>query len=135
MYADDILLLSQSVTCMQNMLDICSIVSKTLDLKFNVKKSAVLRVGKRFNVKCCNLLLDSQVIPCAEEIKYLDIIIKSETVFNRSFSSAKIKFYRCFNAIYSKASFASEDILVNLSLTAYQLLLMLVRPCLRVNQM
>ena len=114
LYADDILLLSQSVSCMQHMLDICSDIAKVLDLKFNVKKSAVLRIAKRFNVKCSGLLLDGQVIPYVEEVKYLGVVLKRGLVFNRSFSSAKVKFYRCFNAIYSKAFFASEDVLVSL---------------------
>jgi len=114
LYADDILLLSQSVSCMQHMLDICSNIAKVLDLKFNVKKSAVLRIGKRFNVRCSVLLLDGQVIPYVEEVKYLGVVLKRGPVFDRSFSSAKVKFYRCFNAIYSKAFFAPEDVLVSL---------------------
>src|SRR6266516_2381632 len=58
LYADDILLLSQSVMCMQSMLDICRSVAKNLDLNFNVRKSAVIRIGTRFKLKCCDLLLD-----------------------------------------------------------------------------
>ncbi len=114
LYADDILLLSQSVSCMQDMLNICSVIARNLDLKFNVKKSTVLRIGKRFNVKCNDLLLDNQIIPFVEEIKYLGIFISCASKFKRSFCSAKIKFYRSFNAIYSKASYASEEVLVNL---------------------
>src|SRR6266516_5517638 len=60
------------------------------------------------------ILLDDQIIPFVEEIKYLGIFIKYGSKFKRSFYSAKIKFYRCFNAIYSKAQCASEDVLVNL---------------------
>ena len=71
LYADDILLLSQSVTCMQSMLNICSNVSKVLDLKFNVLKSALLRIGRRFNIKCSDVVLDGQIIPFVDEIKYL----------------------------------------------------------------
>jgi hypothetical protein len=42
LYADDIILLSQSVTCMQLMINVaCSIVD---DLLFNVTKSAVIRI-------------------------------------------------------------------------------------------
>ena len=77
LYADDILLLSQSVSCVQSMLDICSIISRNLDLNFNIKKSIVIRIGKRFNVKCKDLLLDGQIIPFVEEIKYLGIFIKN----------------------------------------------------------
>ena len=133
LYADDILLLSQSVSCMQSMLDICSDISKRLDLKFNVKKSAVLRIGKRFNIKCGDLLLGDQVIPFVEEIKYLGIVIMSGSKFTRSFCLSKLKFYRCFNAIYSKAANASEEVLVNL-LKSYCLPLVMyscesVSPC------
>jgi len=114
LYADDILLLSQSVMCMQSMLDICRNVAKNLDLNFNVRKSAVIRIGTRFKLKCCDLLLDGQVIPYVNEVKYLGVVLRSGFVFSRSFIGAKIKFYRSFNAIYSKASFATEDVLINL---------------------
>src|SRR3989442_6239013 len=99
---------------MQSMLNICSYVSKCLDLKFNVKKSSCMRIGKRFNIKCSKLLLDGVELPFVDEINYLGISIRNGTNFNRSFCATKAKFYRCFNAIYSKASFACEDVLVNL---------------------
>ena len=59
LYADDILLISQSLTCMQSMLNICSQLSKRLDLKFNVKKSAVLRIGRRYNIVISYYLMDN----------------------------------------------------------------------------
>ena len=96
------------------MLDICSGVAKNLDLLFNVNKSCIMRIGKRCNVKCCNLYLDGKIIAAVDEIKYLGISIQKCLNFSRSFCNAKIKFYRCFNSIYSKASFASEEVLINL---------------------
>src|SRR5437899_7401473 len=99
---------------MQSMLDLCSDVFKLLDLKFNVKKSAALRIGKRFNIKCSDLLLDGQVIPFVKEIKYLGIVITNSSKFMRSICVSKLKFYRCFNAIYCKASCASEEVIINL---------------------
>jgi len=114
LYADDILLLSQSVACMQAMLDICSRQSKHLDLQFNVVKSVVMRIGNRCNSKCCDVLLDDKKLPYVDEIKYLGIVIKKGRCFDRSFSSVKVKFFRCFNAIYSKSSYASEDVIINL---------------------
>jgi len=114
LYADDILLLSQSVSCMQIMLNICTKQSKCLDLKFNVVKSVVMRIGNRFNIKCCDVILDGQILPYAEEIKYLGIFIKKGRFFDRSLTSMKIKFYRCFNAIYSKSSYASEEVIISL---------------------
>src|SRR3989441_9687625 len=120
LYADDILLLSQSVTCMQSMLCICNEVAKRLDLKFNVKKSCAMRIGKRFNINCSNLLLGNTILPFVEEIKYLSVTVRKGSNFSRSLCSTKIKFYRSFNAVYSKAYYASEEVLVNL-FTAYPL--------------
>ena len=96
------------------MLCICNEVAVRLDLKFNAKKSCILRVGKRFNVTCSNLLLDNIVLPVVEEVKYLGVTIRKGLNFSRSLSSSKIKFYRSFNAVYSKAFFAPEEVLVNL---------------------
>src|SRR3989442_4236258 len=111
LYADDILLLSQSVTCIQSMLDICSDVARNLDLLFNDKKSCIMRIEKRCNVKCCDLNLDGKIIAAVEEIKYLGISIEKCLTFSRSYCNAKIKFCRCFNSTYSKAS---QEVLVNL---------------------
>ena len=99
---------------MESMLQFCTAVSKSIDLKFNVKKSSVIRIDKRCNIRCSTLLLDGNVVSYVDEIKYLGITIKKGITFCRSWCAEKIKFYRCFNAIYSKANFASEDILVNL---------------------
>jgi len=48
MYADDLVLLSQSVCDLQKMIDICVDEALCLSLKFNVKKSCVLRFGTRY---------------------------------------------------------------------------------------
>ena len=114
LYADDILLLSQSVTCMQTMLNICNAIAINIDLKFNTNKSSAIRIGKRANIKCSNLILQNSVLTFTEEIKYLGVILRKGVSFSRLFNTAKIKYYRSFNALYNKASSASEEVLVNL---------------------
>ena len=47
-------------------------------------------------------------------LAYLGICIKKGISFAKSYCSGKIKFYRSFNAVYSTASFASEEVLCNL---------------------
>ena len=74
---------------MQSMLDLFTAVSKSIDLKFNVKKSSVMRTGKRCNIKCSNLLLDGNVV---NEIKYLGIAIKKGITFCRSWCAEKLNF-------------------------------------------
>jgi hypothetical protein len=112
LYADDVLVISQSVCTMQHMLDICTSVAQKLDLRFNVKKSMVLRIGRRYNYKCANLVLSGEHLQFVDEIKYLGVFIKSGVQFCCDYTQTKIKFYRSFNSIYSKCK--SELICVNL---------------------
>lgn len=92
LYADDILLMSHSVTCMQEMLNICSKVASNLDLKFNVAKSMVLRIGDRCNEPCAKLFLQGTELCYVKELKYLGVYIICGRTFKCSFSSAKLKF-------------------------------------------
>jgi len=52
MYADDLILLSISISDLQKMLDICNKGFHDLDLPINIKKSCCLRVGPRWNANC-----------------------------------------------------------------------------------
>ena len=83
--AEDILLLSTSVLEMQEMLDICSNGACNLDLKFNMTKSKVLRIGPRFKGVCAKLLLSMQELCFIDEIKYLGVTIKCHMFFMCSY--------------------------------------------------
>ena len=121
LYADDILLISQSVECTQKMLDKCAYVLKQLDLKFNVKKCMVLRIGPRFKNTCQPLTLDGQQLKYVDEIKYLGVHIMCASAFKCSYAQCKLKFYRCFNAMYAKSKSASSE-LVSMELCKSQCL-------------
>ena len=114
LYADDILLISQSVSCMQDMLNTCHEFFKSIDLEISSTKSSALRIGRRCSIKCSNLLIGGQIIPWVDQLKYLGITMMKGLTVKRSFCLSKIKLYKCFNAIYSKASYASEEVVVNL---------------------
>ena len=58
LYADGILLISLSITGMQDMLDICQTEMKWLKMKINAAKSATIRIGSRFETKCSSLCID-----------------------------------------------------------------------------
>ena len=49
MYADDIILISHSVTVMQNMLVLCDVLSTGFDVQFNTTKSVAMRIGPRYD--------------------------------------------------------------------------------------
>ena len=55
MYADDIILLSISVTDLQLMFSLCANVLAGLDLPINVTKCHCLRIGPRFNTACSTI--------------------------------------------------------------------------------
>ena len=55
-------MLTPSVTEMQTMINICCSELELLDLKMNQNKSMSLRIGKRFNIPCCNLKAEENVI-------------------------------------------------------------------------
>jgi len=76
------------------MLGICSQEADLLDFSFNTVKSVALRIGPRYKHVCAPLVL------AGIELAYVPQN-KSQQENNKcSFDHAKIKFYRCFNAMY-----------------------------------
>ena len=55
-YADDILLIARSVTGLQRMILIIENYLNWLDLSINCAKSCCMRIGKRFNCPCANII-------------------------------------------------------------------------------
>jgi len=80
LYADDILLLSPTVTELQNMLHNCERELVALDLVINVKKSCCSS-----NVMCQRLRsLSGAFLPWLKEIKYLGVHIVESKSFKIS---------------------------------------------------
>ena len=103
MYADDLILLSPSLTELQDMINICCQELVDINLKFNFKKSFGLRVGKRHGVNIAKLSTpDGGCISWVKKIKYLGVEICSGQKFKVNFDSAKCNFYKSFNTLYSK---------------------------------
>ena len=114
MYADDLNLLSASMYQLQKMIDICIKEFESLDLTINIKKSACIRFGKRFNCECSNICVDGTSLPWSSNIKYLGIVFKSGFKFQVDFKTSRANFFRSFNAIYGKISKASEFVILSL---------------------
>ena len=102
MYADDIILLSPSISELQNMLNICCSELTLLDLQVNAKKCSALRIGSRFQNKCTDLYLKEAKIHWTTEVRYLGIYIVAAAKFKCSFDASKTKYYRSANAILAK---------------------------------
>jgi len=61
-HADDIILISHSVTVKQNMLDLCDVFSNDLDVRFNTTKSVAMRIGPRYDAVCADLTLSGGIV-------------------------------------------------------------------------
>ena len=116
LYADDILLLSPSVTGLQMLIDTCEKELDNIDMLINVKKSVSTRFGSRFNKPCAELVSNhGGSIKWSPYCCYLGIQFISGSTFRCKHDDAKSRFFRAFNAIYSKVGrFSSEDVILSL---------------------
>ena len=119
LYADDILLISQSVTCMQEMLNLCFAIATKLDMRFNSKKSVVLRIGKRYKKSCDMLQIGGEKLNFVTELRYLGVYLLTGNQFRCTFVHNKLKFYKCFNAVYSKSQSGSSELIAVQLLKSY----------------
>jgi len=109
-YADDILLISNSISDMQDLLTLCNSLIRELNVKFNVNKSMVLRIGARFAATCAPQKLGVDNLTYVPAIKYLGITIKAGRKFNCDYDPVKSSFYRSFNTIYSKSKMNDSEL-------------------------
>jgi len=119
LYADDILLLTPTVSELQNILNTCERELQALDLVINVKKSCCLRIGPRNDVNWERL---SSVwhIPAMDERgqNYLGIYLVSSKRFKISTEHSRRSFYRAANAIFGRIGIiATEEVVLHLLLT------------------
>jgi exonuclease III len=114
MYADDLILLSISVTQMQQMIDLCSNMLDDCDLQLNNDKSVCLRIGPRHNFNDINLQINGIPVAMKSEIRYLGIFILAGAKFKCKLQVGRQKFYRSLNGIFSKIGVASP---VNMTLS------------------
>ena len=99
MYADDLIILSISVSDMQKMINLCSHSLSQLDLEVNVSKSHCLRIGPRFKSECCDLLINNSPLVWAKETRFLGVTILSGKSFLCDFHEARSNFYKALNTI------------------------------------
>ena len=115
MYADDLILISSSVTGLQSLLKLCATSFTELDLPINLSKCHCLRIGPRWKKKCANINICGQKLEWVKEIGYLGITIKSGPEYRCTWDKSKAKFYRSANTILSKLKNEENvDICLNL---------------------
>ena len=114
MYAEDLVLVSASISDLQSMIDVCINELNSLDMKINAKKSSCIRFGKGYKNDCALVTVDGISFTWSPNLKYLGITLKSFSKFSVDLKDSRSNFYKSFNAIYSKVSRAGEDVIVSL---------------------
>jgi hypothetical protein len=85
-----------------------------LDLSINCTKSCCMRIGKRFNCPCTDIISRTgAVIPWVNEIRYLGVYLVASRTFKCSFSYAKTAFCRAVNTLFGKIGpHSNEDVII-----------------------
>ena len=115
LYADDILIITQSVSLLQHYLLSCERELLWLGMSINIKKSCCMRIGPRFAAPCGNIFTTSGLsVPWVGEIRYLGVYIISSKLFKCSFDQSKRLFYISINAVFGRIGrMASEEVVIS----------------------
>ena len=108
LYADDLILLSASVSGLQRSLNVCYHISLDLGLNFNGKKSFCIAFGPGFNECRFPLKLGDQLIEWKSCLKYLGVVFITGAKLTVDTSSITRKYYAACNSVFSKASCMPE---------------------------
>lgn len=116
LYADDILILSPTVSKLQELLNVIECELQALDLTINSKKSYCLRIGSRCDIKCSTITNATGVmITWVSELRYLGMTLVKSRSFKVCLVYAKRSFYRAANAVFGKIGrLASEEVILQL---------------------
>jgi hypothetical protein len=116
LYADDILLVALTVTALQLILNACETELNYLDIRVNVKKSACIRFGPRYDARCSEIVSSfGGPIRWVDSCRYLGVYFVSGKTFKCCFNDAKSRFFRAFNSIFSKVGrLASNEVIISL---------------------
>ncbi len=102
MYADDLILMSASLSDLQSLINLS--VERLADvlLTVNNKKCYSIRIGKRFTSSCEPMTIGQVQVKFVEEIRCFGVYIKSGHTLKFNLEHGKKKFYGCLNEILRK---------------------------------
>jgi len=101
LYADDLLLISTSVTDLQLLMEKVVAILSDLDLQINFNKTCCIRIGKRFSVNCGLTHVNNKSLTWVQETKYLGMTITANSKFSCNWHSVKQHFFVALNRILS----------------------------------
>ena len=115
MYADDLIILSASLTHLQKLINICVEELNSIQLSVNPKKCFCMRIGKRYAVNCKSVVIDQNPIQWSNEIRYLGVYFTAGHLLKFNFAPSKSRFYRCMNCILSKTGIKAINVVFSLT--------------------
>jgi Reverse transcriptase (RNA-dependent DNA polymerase) len=135
MYADDLLLISASVSELQVMLNTCGDIGSKLSIMFNGSKSKCLVIGPNKIKNISTLTLNGASLIWEHKIKYLGIWLCSGKSFEVDLSEVRRKFFASVNSILSKCKYNNEIIKLQLlesqclPILLYATECLILKPC------
>jgi len=102
LYADDIILLSISVTELRHMVDICVKILADLDMNINVKKYACMRIGHLYKITCDNITVENTKVEWRSEFRFLGVFLYAAKQVSINFQTVRQKFFRALNGTFAK---------------------------------
>jgi len=102
MYADDLFLLSISFCDLQRMIDICLQEFDAIDMLINVKKSVCMRIGPCHKFENSRVVVNNDALEWKHELKYLGVYLISGIRLHCNLHTARQKYFRALNGIFSK---------------------------------
>ena len=114
MYADDLVLISASVTQLQYMLDTCGSTGADLGMQFNPTQSHCLFVGPSRAINPASMFINGVEIEWVSKVKYLGITLLAGVKFSVDLSEVRRKFFAAANGVLSHCKFVSELVKMDL---------------------
>jgi hypothetical protein len=110
LYADDMLLISLSLTRLQENVNTVNDYLHSIGLSLNTSKSSFIRIGPRFSCTCEPISLhNGDSILQVEQIMYLGVCFKQAKRFRCVFDTAKTAFSKAANGIFGKLLGKASD--------------------------
>ena len=114
MYADDLLLMSASISDMQRMLDLCAAFGVNNNIIFNHKKSFCLRIGKLACEGDSRMRLCNMDLSWVESVKYLRIMLSAGNELTVDVGYMKRRFYVSCNSVLNKCKDVNDVVKLHL---------------------
>ena len=114
MYADNLIVLSASLSGLQSLLDCCYQVSFTLMLKFNCLKSSCSVVGLTYKLNISKMQLEFVSIEWTSSFKYLGVVLNARRKLSVDIDAIKRKFYTACNCLLGNTYSLNEILSINL---------------------